>query len=142
MIINQAQPYRPAVLALLASQSLPVDDLPENLDHFLVALQGKEVIGIVGVEIYGAYGLLRSLAVHPDHRGNKIGNKLLQRIEALSNLKGLTELYLLTETAPAYFDAHGYQKITRPDVPEEVQQSSEFSHVCPASAIVMKKKLK
>jgi amino-acid N-acetyltransferase len=46
---------------------------------------------------------------------------------------------LLTETAPGYFETKGYQQITRADVPEEVQQSSEFSHVCPQSAIVMKK---
>lgn len=139
MIIDQAQPYKAEVIALLAAEKLPVADLPETLDHFIVAIADAEVIGVAGLEVYGSYGLLRSLAVRPDFRGQGIAAKLLRRIDALGSLKGLTELYLLTETAPGYFERKAYRQISRAEVPEEVQQSSEFSHVCPQSAIVMKK---
>jgi amino-acid N-acetyltransferase len=139
MIIDQAQPYREQIVALLAAEKLPVADLPETLDNFIVAIQDATVVGVAGVEVYGNYGLLRSLAVQPSSRSLGIAGKLLARLDIISKQKGLTELYLLTETAPAYFERKGYAKIMRDNVPTEIQGTSEFSHVCPVSAIVMKK---
>ncbi|MES2060572.1 MAG: arsenic resistance N-acetyltransferase ArsN2 [Bacteroidota bacterium] len=141
MIIDQASPYKEKVIELLAAEKLPVADLPQTLDNFIVAIQDGNVVGVGGVEVYGLYGLLRSLAVRPDHRSTGIAGKLLARLDNVSKKNGLSVLYLLTETAPAYFERKNYTKITRDDVPAEVQRSSEFSHVCPVSAIVMKKEL-
>ncbi|MES2111229.1 MAG: arsenic resistance N-acetyltransferase ArsN2 [Bacteroidota bacterium] len=141
MIIDQASPYKEKVIELLAAEKLPVADLPETLDNFIVAIQDGNVVGVGAVEVYGSYGLLRSLAVRPDHRSTGIAGKLLTRLDMIAKQKGLTELYLLTETAPAYFERKNYTKITRNDVPAEVQRSPEFSNVCPVSAIVMKKKI-
>ncbi|MBD1395034.1 arsenic resistance N-acetyltransferase ArsN2 [Mucilaginibacter glaciei] len=141
MIIDQAQPYKEKVIELLAAEKLPVADLPEKLDNFIVAIQDGIVVGVGGVEVYGNNGLLRSLAVHREYRGAGIAGKLLARLDNMSKKNSLTALYLLTETAPAYFERKKYSKITREEVPVEVQQSSEFSHVCPVSAIVMKKEL-
>ncbi|GAA3967247.1 arsenic resistance N-acetyltransferase ArsN2 [Mucilaginibacter dorajii] len=141
MIIQQAQPYRNQVIELLAAEKLPVADLPEMLDNFIVGIQDGSVIGVAGIEIYTRYGLLRSVAVQPQKRSFGIAGKLFNRLEAMSRLKGLQAMYLLTETAPAYFERKGFTKIAREDVPAEVQRSSEFSHVCPVSAIVMKKEL-
>lgn len=139
MIIDQGQNHKDKITALLIAAKLPVDDLPVGLDNFVVAILSDEVVGVAGLEIYGSYGLLRSLAVNTDQRSKGIAGRLLLRIEELAALKTLKEVYLLTETAPEYFNRKGYGKITRADVPAEVQQSSEFSHVCPQSAIVMKK---
>ncbi|KAA8485598.1 amino-acid N-acetyltransferase [Arcticibacter tournemirensis] len=141
MIIDQAQPYKDALIELLAAEKLPVADLPETLDNFIVAIQDGAVVGVAGVEVYGQYGLLRSLAVHPAHRSVGIAGKLLARLTNMSRLKGLSEMYLLTETAPAYFERQHNHQITREEVPAEIQLSSEFSHVCPISAFVIKKKL-
>ncbi|WP_419700484.1 arsenic resistance N-acetyltransferase ArsN2 [Mucilaginibacter sp. NFX135] len=142
MNIEQAQAYRQEIIALLESQKLPVNDLPDNLDDFLVAIQNQKIVGVAGLEVYGNFGLLRSLAVHPEFRNSGIAQQLLQRITEESRSKGLVALYLLTETAADYFDRKGFLRITRDEVPPVVQQSSEFSHVCPVSAIVMKKILK
>jgi len=141
MIIEKAQSHRKAVVELLSAEKLPVADLPETLENFIVAIADAGVIGVAGFEVYGNYGLLRSVTVRSDVRNKGIAGKLLCRIDALSNLKGLTELYLLTETAPDYFERKGFQKIGRDEVPDIVKQSSEFSHVCPVSAIVMYKAL-
>jgi amino-acid N-acetyltransferase len=141
MEINEAINCRENIVTLLTAEKLPVDDLPATLENFLVAKQNEEVIGVAGLEIYGDYGLLRSLAVSPAFRDQGIADKLLRQIEALANSKGLKAICLLTETAPGYFDRKGYTRITRADVPAEVQESSEFSHVCPQSAIVMIKNL-
>lgn len=141
MIIDQAQTYRTQIIELLAAEKLPVADLPETLDNFIVAIQDSAVVGVGGIEVYGNYGLLRSLAVHPEHRGTGIAGKLLARLDKISKQKSLSELYLLTETAPAYFDQKNYTKISREEVPAEIRRSSEFSHVCPVSAVVMRKKI-
>jgi amino-acid N-acetyltransferase len=139
MIINQAKNYREDIITLLSSEKLPAGDLPATLENFLMAVQDDELIGVIGLEIYGNYGLLRSLAVKPTFRNQNIAGKLIAQIETLAVSKGLKAIFLLTETATDYFARKGYEKITRNDVPEEVQQSSEFSHVCPQSANVMKK---
>ncbi len=141
MIIDQAQPYMQQVIELLEAEKLPTADLPQTLDNFIVAIQNGSVTGVAGIEIYAQYGLLRSVAVQAGQRNLGIAGNLLTRLEALSKLKGVTTWYLLNETTPAYFERKGFIKITRADVPAEVQCSSEFSHVCPASAIVMKKEL-
>jgi amino-acid N-acetyltransferase len=141
MTIKQASDYKEEVIALLTAEGLPVADLPDRLDNFFVAVKDTEVVGVIGMEVYGSYGLLRSLAVGQQHRNAGIAKKLTGQIEALSRAKGLTALYLLTETAPAYFKHNGFIKVERGNVPPQVQASSEFSHVCPVSAIVMQKNI-
>lgn len=142
MQIENARPYRRAMVNLLKAENLPADDLPVDLDNFFVVLDHDKVIGSAGLEIYGNYGLLRSLAVHKSFRNNGIGDGLLAKVESIAKEKNLSGVYLLTETAPGYFNRKGYQQIDRANIPAEVQRSSEFSHVCPASAIAMKKELK
>ena len=139
MKIEQADKYRESIIALLSAEKLPIADLPGQLENFAVTKQGEEITGVIGLEIYGDYGLLRSLAVNNNFRNQGIANDLLLHIEQLAAAKSLKTIYLLTETAPGYFTRKGYQKINRENVPLPVQQSSEFSHVCPQSAIVMLK---
>ncbi|MGZ3755475.1 MAG: arsenic resistance N-acetyltransferase ArsN2 [Mucilaginibacter sp.] len=131
--------HREAIITLLASQNLPVKDLPQTLDDFIVMQDQDEIIGVAGLETYGNYGLLRSMAVAPAYRNQGIADNLLTQIENLAASKKLTAIYLLTETAAGYFTRKGYQNTNRDTVPADVQQSTEFSHVCPVSAIVMKK---
>ncbi|HVV56702.1 MAG TPA: arsenic resistance N-acetyltransferase ArsN2 [Mucilaginibacter sp.] len=141
MQITDAKNYGQEAESLLSAEKLPVSDLPPGLDNFLVAVGNNEVWGVAGLEIYGNYGLLRSLAVKPAFRDQGIAGKLVGEIEKLAQAKGLNAIYLLTETAPEYFSKKGYIKITRTSVPAEVMHSSEFSYVCPQSAIVMQKSL-
>jgi amino-acid N-acetyltransferase len=142
MTIAKATNHREAITVLLASQKLPVKDLPQVLDDFVVMKDQDEIIGVAGLETYGNYGLLRSIAIAPAHRNEGIAGNLLTQIESLAASKKLTDIYLLTETAAGYFSRKGYQLTCRDTVPADVQQSTEFSHVCPVSAIVMKKTLK
>jgi len=141
MEIKDAKTYRDSIVAMLEAEKLPVSDLPGNLDNFLVALENDEVIGAAGLEIYDNYGLLRSLAVKPAFGSRGVAGNLLKEIENTAGNKGLTAMYLLTETAPDYFRKKNYKVVSRAEVPMEIQQSSEFSYACPQSAIVMKKTL-
>lgn len=132
---------RQAIIELLQGEKLPIEDLPASLDNFFVAMDNTKVVGAIGLELYGDYGLLRSMVVSKDHRNKSIASQLVQELEQYATTIGVNCMYLLTETAQNYFERKGYQKITRDEVPEGLKASSEFSHVCPISAIVMKKSL-
>jgi amino-acid N-acetyltransferase len=133
--------YAEALKELLSSEKLPVEDLPEDLRNFLMAADNGFIIGCIGLERYAQYGLLRSLVLNPDYRGMDIAGELVKKLESMAKDFGLSALYLLTETASGFFGKKGYTVIQRNEVPEEIKVSSEFSHVCPQSAIVMIKKL-
>ena len=141
-ITKASDNHRPMVIALLLAETLPVEDLPASLDNFFVALNEDKVIGAIGLEQYGNYALLRSMVVHKEHRNKHIASRLVEQLEHYGKKLGISAMYLLTETAPVYFEQKGYQKIKREEVPAALQASSEFSHVCPVSAIVMKKELR
>jgi amino-acid N-acetyltransferase len=141
MTITAAYPYKESVINLLSVNKLPTTDLPGNLADFYVYLDEDTVKGVVGLEVYGNYGLLRSLAVDPSARSNGLAASLLTWIEETASAKGLEDIYLLTETAVDYFDKHGYEHIARMDVPEEIKLSSQFMGICPETATAMKKTL-
>jgi len=140
--INTAGPtYREAIIDLLQSERLPVEDLPLNLTNFFIAMDNGFAVGAIGLEVYGSAGLLRSLVVKGEYRKMKIGASLINKIEQLGKSVGLDTIYLLTETAQQYFTRKGYFNIERKDAPALLQQSSEFTHACPASAILMRKNI-
>ncbi len=140
-IIKADNNLRQQVINLLESEKLPVEDLPASLDNFLIAVDDDAAVGAIGMEQYDNYALLRSLVVHKKYRDKNIAAQLVHELEQKAAATGIIDLFLLTETAPGYFTKKGYATITRDDVPVALQASSEFSYVCPVSAIVMKKSL-
>lgn len=127
----------PAIEPLLQSCDLPLDGVENQLDHFWVALDdANQLAGVVGVEPYGEFGLLRSVAVA--HRNTGLGAKLVNRMIDYAQNAGLKQLILLTTTASDYFPRFGFQTIARLDVPEPVQASVEFQSACPDTAVVMR----
>jgi amino-acid N-acetyltransferase len=131
--------YREAIISLLRSAGLPVEDLPQQLQNFFTATDNGFVVGVIGLETYDRNGLLRSLVVKPEYQKLKIAAALVSKVENLGRSLGLDSIYLLTETAKDYFGRKGYEQIVRTQAPESLNQSTEFSHVCPGTAILMKK---
>lgn len=133
----------PAITALLSASSLPTVDIDAaKLHDFIVARDGGEVIGAVGLERFGADALLRSLAVACGWRGHGLGQALVDAIEARADALDLRSLTLLTQTAASFFAARGYSVIARDDAPAAVRASAEFSSLCPASSTCMIKRLR
>lgn len=130
-----------AVRALLASASLPLDGVPDDLAHFLVATQGAEIVGAIGLEHHGDAALLRSAVVAPTQRGSGIGEALTHAIIAEAKAAGARDLVLLTTTAAGWFTRFGFATITRADAPASLHESVEFKSACPASAVVMSQRL-
>lgn len=128
-----------AVKRLVMDCDLPADGLDEQFGGtYCVAECEGEIIGAGGVEVYGAHGLLRSVAVLPARRGKSVGEALVNDRLAWAATQGLSEVYLLTLTAAKFFERCGFFPVTRDAVPPAIRKSSEFSSVCPASAKVMR----
>ncbi len=126
---------------LLTSQKLPVSDIDKNLSHFFVVKENEKPIGIIGLEIYADNGLLRSMATDPSYRNNGIATALVTQLLGYAKTFGLKDIFLLTETAADFFLKNGFQSLAREDAPAALKKASEFSHLCPSSAILMKKEI-
>ncbi len=70
-------------------------------------------------------------------RSTGIGGTLVDSSEALARDLGVRELYLLTDTAEAWFERRGYRVIERDAVPEPVRGSIEFTTACSTTAVAM-----
>jgi arsenite methyltransferase len=126
------------VETLLRSAALPVEGLAEQFeDGFVVGEAEGALAGAAGLEVYGAYGLLRSVVVDPAWRGGGLGAALVRNRLEWAARRGVRRVYLLTTTAPAWFSRLGFHSVARDDVPAAVRRSAEFMGVCPSSAAVM-----
>src|SRR5688572_26330350 len=124
-----------AIRALLSAGGLPIDDVDEHIDEFVLAKQEGETIGTVAAEYAGEAALLRSLSVAPSHRGQAIGARLVASLEARAASRGVRDLYLLTTTAAAYFECHGFARTSREQAPSAIRGTAQFRTLCPATAI-------
>ncbi|TAK86449.1 MAG: GNAT family N-acetyltransferase [Betaproteobacteria bacterium] len=137
------RPPASKVKELLAACNLPASDLEAaDFEHFFGCGVEAEPKGVVGVELYGEVGLLRSLAVEEAARGHGCGTRLVKEAEKHAVANGVEALYLLTTTAEEFFRSQGYMKIERASVPEAIRRTSEFSTLCPSTATAMVKVLK
>lgn len=128
-----------AIRDLLSRSNLPTQDVATSDIRWLVSENDGHVTGVIGVELHGNAGLLRSLAVTAEFRGTGIGAGLVDRLEHLCREQGIAELVLLTQTAEPFFARRGYIRVDRNAVPAPIQTSAEFRSLCPASATCMRK---
>ena len=125
---------------LLEQNNLPANDLSQmDLDHFYACAVSGELQGVIGLELCGSDGLLRSFSVSEKARGNGCGTALLSKLEQHSREIGIERLYLLTNTAEKYFQKKGFKSIPRERAPESIRSTKEFSSLCPSDATLMHK---
>ena len=137
--IARARPEEwPQIEELLRARALPLEGAKEHLSEFLVAVDSGRVLGTAALEVYGPYGLLRSIAVQEQIAGRGLGTQLVRAALARAESLGLRELYLLTTTAAEYFERHGFERISVHDLPSPLSASQELRGACPASATVMR----
>ena len=130
------------VEALLTEAQLPVADLASSHSLNLLGIRdGGRLLGVVGVEVYGSVGLLRSLAVEPAHRKSGLGVSLVSNAETWAAEQGVETLYLLTTTAAQFFARRGYEAAPRSEAPAAIAATAQFSDLCPASSTFMRKVL-
>jgi len=129
----------PRLEGLLSGEDLPVQGVQAGASgQFLVASDAAGTIaGLVGLEIHGGHGLLRSLVVAAPARGCGLGGTLVRAVEALAREREIDRLFLLTTTAAGYFERRGYVRVERHALPGPIRRSEEFTQLCPASAVAM-----
>jgi amino-acid N-acetyltransferase len=127
---------------LLVAAGLPVADLTdEHLDDFLVAEHAAKIVGLIGLERFGAIGLLRSLVVDSSCRRLGLGHALVDALELQARTQRITELWLLTIDADRFFAGFGYVTCDRQIAPEHIANTPEFAGLCPTDAVLMRKHL-
>ena len=130
-----------AVEQLLSGSRLPLDGVRDHFAQFIVAEDDDGIEGVVGLEQYDSFALLRSAVVAPAHRGSGIGKQLVEQVLERAEEDGVDEMYLLTTTAQDYFPRFGFTVTSRASVPDPLKASAEFQGACPDTAVVMKRRL-
>jgi len=128
------------VTRLLSDNDLPTEDL-QGAVRFFACTSATGEQAVVGMETCAQVGLVRSLAVQPNGRNKGMATALVRHIEAHAMSCGINELYLLTNTAEAFFARLGYRKLARTLAPQAIRESREFSDLCPDDAAFMGKTL-
>lgn len=130
------------ILPVLTGCNLPVADIsissPPQFFGFRLA---GSVVAVVGLEKFQSVGLLRSLAVSPDHRGRGLARELVSFVESFAQSRGVESLFLLTTTAEAFFVALGYGPASRQEAPQAIQATPQFSGLCPSYSAFLSKRL-
>jgi amino-acid N-acetyltransferase len=131
----------PAALDLLRRVDLPLKGVAEEFRHFVVVRDDATVVGVAGLETCGAAGLLRSVAVDPDFRGQGIASALVEGVGELARRVGVSDLYLLTTTARDYFSRRGFADCPREEAPPAIRETWEFRSGCPTTSAFMRRRL-
>jgi amino-acid N-acetyltransferase len=132
----------PAIRDLLRGCALTADDVDgEGAQHFLVAREGGELAGCIGLEVHAEAGLLRSFAVAQSHRRRGVGAVLHERAVELARNLGTRDLFILTTTVRERALRNGFEDVARESVPEVIREGSQFRALCPASAACMRLRL-
>jgi len=131
---------RQQVIGLLQQHKLPVVDLDEDKILYLL-MEGAKAIGTVGLDLFDDCALLRSVSVIKEEQGKGYGKFINEEIEKYVKESGINCLYLLTTTARGFYEKQDYCVIDRSEAPLAIQQTAEFTSLCPASAVLMKKRI-
>ena len=108
-LMIRRRPPRSTAVALLQAQELPASDITDDhLEHFFFVGSDGSPTGLVGLELYGAIALLRSLVVGENARRKGVGSALVEHAEQYAGSKYVRSIYLLTTTAEAFFKRLGY----------------------------------
>lgn len=128
------------VLSLLSAVGLPLEGVAENLENFLVVKdEGGQIIACAGLERYGEFALLRSVAVSNDLQGSGIGSCLTAQIIKHGKETGIKEILLLTTTARDFFArCFDFSEVARNSYDAQFSESPEWNLPRCSSAVVMK----
>lgn len=127
------------IVSLLKANALPVAGIANHLETAVIASEDG-IVGCAAVEVYGAVGLLRSVAVAAERRGEGWGQRLTAAAIDLARRRGVDTLYLLTTTADRFFPKFGFTTIDRRELDPALAASEELRGACPDTAVAMRRR--
>jgi len=144
---NKTEPafkIRPAQLrdqeiihALLSTFKLPLDGLEET-ELWVLQSRDGEVIGAAGLEVHENQGLLRSVAIKNSRHNQGYGTAITNYVVAEAKKRKVQDLFLLTKTAPSFFERVGFKEVNREKATGGIAESVEFKSTCPKTATLMR----
>lgn len=137
-LVVAGERLKDAIVSLLVKHDLPTSDLDESKTLF-ACLINEELVGAGGLEFFTDCALLRSVCVRTDMQRSGLGTFIVRELEKVAVQHGVHSLYLLTTTAKDFFTKEGYRVVDRMAAPIDIKNTTQFSSVCPSTAIVMGK---
>lgn len=126
----------------LAAAGLPTEDLAEpgrRFWRFRTAV--GEPIGFIGWEDMGGAALLRSLVIVPAQRGQGWSRILTDWALAQLAAAGIADVYVLTTSVESLAQRFGFSRVLRDQAPPAIRASRQFASLCPASAVLLHRRL-
>jgi N-acetylglutamate synthase-like GNAT family acetyltransferase len=130
-----------ALATVLAENNLLAGDLDGTHKRFFAFTDASGWrIGVGGLELYGQDALLRSFLTVSCHRGQGLGEQMLEELLAHARRLGIRTVYLFTESAEGFFRHCGFGDADRASAPAAMKASAQFAIHC-NSATFMKRPL-
>jgi len=97
-----------------------LNELYENLRDLYLVEDGHEVVGCCALHVtWGDLAELKGLAVREDHRGQRLGQQLVEACLEDARTLGLPRVFLLTYI-PRYFERFGFRQVEKAQLPQKV----------------------
>jgi glycerol-1-phosphatase len=131
----------PTIRALLEEEGLSAAGVEARIPETMVSSEGEEteIDATACLESVEGYGILRSVVVRKSMQGKGLG-MLAVAAAVTSDRADSRTVYLLTESAAAFFHRLGFRKVERNELPEPVRASA-YAEECPDTAIAMVRQL-
>lgn len=126
---------------LLKSDQLCFNDINEKAVHLFEVHLDDELVGYFGYELFKSQALFRSMVVVPRVRNKGYGSLIWNQAKEQMVIEGISDVYLLTNSAAPFFSKLGFEEIVRATAPEPILATTEFKEFCPADSICMKIKI-
>lgn len=94
--------------------------LESEIEDYTVIERDGLVIGCAALHTFAEAGVgeLACLVLHPEYRGDKRGERLLERVEGRARAAGLGRLFALTTQTAHWFRERGFEPAGLGDLPE------------------------
>lgn len=119
-IIELNKDDKAAALELLAASDLRMEDVLAEGTRYWGAYSGDKLIGVIGCEYQGGYGLLRTAFVQCEYRGIGIAAKLTETVFDAARRMGLKAVYLFSTDAGPYWLKQGFKIVPVDQVIEKL----------------------
>jgi amino-acid N-acetyltransferase len=100
----------------------PLSELYDHVRDFTVYVDGKDagVLGCCALQFcWDDLAEIRSLAVRPEHLGERIGSKLVEHVLLEATSFEMQKVFALTYR-PGFFKRFGFQQIDRAELPIKI----------------------
>ncbi len=134
-------PDKIPIRRLLSECELPTLYIHRHLKSFMVARAGKKLVGVIGMEVYGRAGLLRSLCIDEAFRGRGIARTLNAKILTYARAQSIDKLYMFTLNAEKFASQLGFRRIDKKRIPKSIRSSWQFRSFDSYPVVCMMKKI-